>query len=264
MRLIVGGDSTIGKALSSGWKRRRILFKSSSRRPELVSNDRPFIDLNLREWNVIKEYEFEVAILCAAITSLEECNKNPKTTREVNVVRKKEMAKDLVDKDIHIIMISSNQVFDGEKPLREVSEPTNPKTEYGKQLEELEKYLISFPKTTILRLSKVVHPNLSILKEWKIKLEKGKKIYPFNDLTLSPIPLEIVVKNLEKIIVEKIFGVKQFSSETEITYEEFAYDFCKKIGANKELIYPISFKEKETNLEIYSNYNSLKTSEEFI
>ena len=74
----------------------------------------------------------------------------------------------------------------------------------------------------------------------------------------------IHIKNLEKIIVEKIFGVKQFSSKTEITYAEFAYDFCKKIGANKELIYPISFKEKETNLEIYSNYNSLKTSEEFI
>ena len=78
MRLIVGGDSAIGKALSSEWKRRRILFKSSSRRPDLVSNDRPFIDLNLREWNVIKEYEFEVAILCTAITSLEECNKNPR------------------------------------------------------------------------------------------------------------------------------------------------------------------------------------------
>ena len=60
MRLIVGGDSTIGKALSTEWKRRRILFKSSSRRPDLVSNDRPFIDLNLREWNVIKEYEFEI------------------------------------------------------------------------------------------------------------------------------------------------------------------------------------------------------------
>ena len=44
MNLIIGGDSTIGQALSDYWNEKRVPHNSSTRREEQVSENRPFVD----------------------------------------------------------------------------------------------------------------------------------------------------------------------------------------------------------------------------
>jgi len=262
MRIIIGGDSTIGRALSYSWKEKGISFQSSTRKPNLVNPQRPFIDLVSKDWKKIKENKFKVGVLCAAITSIEKCEKDPVFSKKVNVEGRKQIVNELIEKKTHIIMLSSNQVFDGSKKLVEAHEPTNPINEYGKQNAELEEYILNFPKTTVFRLTKVIHNNLSILKDWKEKLENGQEIFPFKDLTLAPISLKQVLQSIEKIISNKAYGIKQLSAENEISYEDFAYDFCKKVGIDTRLVSPINFKDKFKDSITPPEHCSLRTSDD--
>ena len=263
MRIIIGGDSTIGKALSFFWAEQGISFKSSTRKSNLVNQQRPLVDLILKEWKEIKENKFNVGVLCAAITSIEECEKNPDFSKQVNVEGRIGLINELIEKKTHIIILSSNQVFDGSRKLVEAHEPTNPVNEYGKQNAELEKYILNFPKTTVLRLTKVVHNNLPLFKEWKKKLENCQEIYPFKDLTIAPITLNQVVQSIEKIISNKIFGIKQLSAKKEISYEELAYDFCGEIGIDKRLVSPIHYEDKFKDSMNPPEHCSLRTSDDF-
>ncbi len=260
MRIIIGGDSTIGRALSYSWKEKGISFQSSTRKSNLVSPNRPLIDLGSKDWKDIKEYKFNVGVLCAAITSIDKCEEDPVLSKKVNVEGRKELVNELIDKKTHIIMLSSNQVFDGSKKLVEAHEPTNPINEYGKQNVELEEFILNFPKTTVFRLTKVIHNNLSILKDWKEKLESGQEIFPFKDLNLAPISLKQVLQSIEKIITNKAYGIRQLSAEKEISYEEFAYDFCRQLGIDTRLVSPINFKDKFKDSITPPEHCSLRTS----
>jgi len=260
MRIIIGGDSTIGRALSYSWKEKGISFQSSTRKSNLVNPNRPLIDLVSKDWKDIKEYKFNVGVLCAAITSIDKCEEDPVLSKKVNVEGRIELVNELIDKKTHIIMLSSNQVFDGSKKLVEAHEPTNPINEYGKQNVELEEFILNFPKTTVFRLTKVIHNNLSILKDWKEKLESGQEIFPFKDLNLAPISLKQVLQSIEKIITNKAYGIRQLSAEKEISYEEFAYDFCRQLGIDTRLVSPINFKDKFKDSITPPEHCSLRTS----
>ena len=84
MRLIIGGDSKIGEKISSNWDNQKLKFHSSTRRKELISKQRPFIDLSdLNHLNL--EFNYNAAIFCASQTSLSECESNPKESRGINV-----------------------------------------------------------------------------------------------------------------------------------------------------------------------------------
>ena len=262
MRIIIGGDSTIGRALSYSWKEKGISFQSSTRKPNLVNPQRPLIDLDSKEWKEIKENKFNIGVLCAGITSIDKCEKDPVFSKKVNLEGRKELVNELIEKKTHIIMLSSNQVFDGSKKLVEAQEPTSPISEYGKQNAELEEYILNFPKTTVFRLTKVIHNNLSILKDWKEKLESGQEIFPFKDLTLAPISLKQVMQSIEKIITNKAYGIKQLSAENEISYEQFAYDFCRQIGLDTRLVSPINFKDKFKGSTAPPEHSSLRTSDD--
>ena len=113
VNLVVGGDSQIGSALSDYWHENNIPFHATTRNKKMVSDNRLIINLNnIDTFQNLKIYKS--AIICAAITDIEECEKNPGRTRKVNVVGTVELVKQLSKKGTHVIFLSSNQVFDGQ------------------------------------------------------------------------------------------------------------------------------------------------------
>ena len=166
MVLIVGGDSAIGTALSKYWENRKILFHSSTRHKELQSDSRPVYDLaNTRTFKKLLDYDS--AVFCAAITDMLACEHKPKKTRSVNVSGTIDLIKKLSINKTHILLLSSNQVFDGKYPFQHCCTPRNPINEYGKQKAEVEEFIENIPNSCILRLTKVLHPDLRLLKNWK-------------------------------------------------------------------------------------------------
>ena len=251
--LVVGGDSQIGLALSDFWRENNIPFHASTRHKGTVSNNCPLIDLNNVE--TFKNLKYKSAIICAAITDIAECENNPNKTRKVNVEGTIKLVNQFSKKGIHIVFLSSNQVFDGEHPFQNSNAARNPITEYGRQKAETEIIIERLPHTCVLRLTKVIHPDLPILKNWEEKLSIGEKIYAFSDMTLSPISIEDVVTKIDNLVRNRSEGIFQLSGNFDISYYEFAQKFTKEHGFPKKLVIKNSWK----NILTYAppKFNSL-------
>ena len=235
MFLIVGGDSTIGVALSNYWTDNHIPFHASTRNPELVSDQQPFIDLS--DPHTFRQITgYESAVLCASVTDMATCENTPKETRAVNVSGTIKLIKKLNDNNTHILFLSTNQVFDGKKPHQKPDSPQKPINEYGRQKAEVEVFIKKILGVCILRLTKVVHPSLTLLREWEFSLSQGESIFAFNNMTLSPINIDDVVNKIDILVNQKATGIFQLSGNRDISFFEFARRFARDNGYSSNLI----------------------------
>lgn len=180
-------------------------------------------------------------VLCAAITSLEQCRANPAGTRLVNVTRTLALLERLAQHGAFVVFISSNLVFDGSKPRRRPEEPVCPRTEYGRQKAEAEAALLRLrDRVAIVRLTKVIHPDMPLMRGWIQSLREGKPISPFQDFVCSPITLDATVGVLAEIAAQQRAGIWQLSASADITYAEIARCLAKSGGFDSALVRPVS------------------------
>ncbi|MBT5399998.1 sugar nucleotide-binding protein [bacterium] len=234
--LIIGGDSLIGSALFEYWREdKTIQCYSSTRNNHLVSDSRPYIDLKKPELFKIDKH-YEVVILCASISSIVSCNLNKKQTRIINVDNTYSVSKKLSQLGAHIIFLSSNQVFDGTVPFKKNNDSKSPISEYGKQKVDTEELISGLKRFSILRLTKVMHPELSLLLKWKGILENGEKISAFKDMYFSPIDIKKVIGKIDFLTKKKLVGIYHCSGCEDISYYDFAIKYVEELGYSKELV----------------------------
>lgn len=252
MKLIVGGDSITGKALSAYWDKIGIAHHSSTRRKELLSEYRPYINLEEGRWpKNLKQYDS--AVLCAAIAGLSDCEGNPRTSRQINVVNTTKISFDLNNSSCYVLFLSSNQVFDGSLPFRKTDDLVSPINEYGKQKAETERNLSQIPNTTILRLTKIVYQEMGLIQNWKRDLTNGKTIFPFNDMTLSPVWLDDLTQAVSSLCIcePKKTGILHLSGDSDKSYYDFACELFANSLETPQKIIPSSYKNsKSVNVKI--------------
>lgn len=181
------------------------------------------------------------AVFCAAITSLEKCRQEPAATRLVNVTRSLLLAQRLAEAGAFLVFISSNLVFDGAKPWRGAAEAPCPVTEYGRQKAEAEAGLRQWgSQAAIVRLTKVFHPDLPVVRQWTAALEQGQVIKPFSDLLCSPITLLATVRAIVQVAESRQGGIWQLSGARDISYAKIARYVAAHRGFHQDRIQPVS------------------------
>lgn len=184
------------------------------------------------------------AVLCGAVTSGERCRLDPAATRHVNVHQTVRLAEQLAGQGAFVVFLSSNAVFDGSKPLCNPDEPVSPMTEYGRQKAEAEKELGKLgERCAIVRLTKVFHGSMALIRNWMADLRAQKAISPFFDYVCAPIPLESVVRAIDIVAEHKLAGIWQLSARTDVAYVEIARKLACLNKLDESLIRPISFRE---------------------
>lgn len=257
--LIIGGDGNIGYTLSLLLESAgKSVFKTTRKRGS-VSNKCFFLDLSedVINWSPCVNEKFSTVIFCAAITSLERCHREPEFSRNINVINTVRLARRFIKEGAFIIFLSSNEVFNGHIPYNKTSDPTNAVTEYGKQKAESERELLKFKsEVLIIRLTKVITNNTSLLVNWLHKLKNGEKIYPFSDMVMAPVSIEMVTSLIIRLLKKKQPGIIHLSATEDITYVYAAEYIALKLGLDTRLIKAISYREagltfasKNTTLE---------------
>jgi dTDP-4-dehydrorhamnose reductase len=243
LNLIVGGDSLIGSALADYWSEMNNLFHSSTRNKGKVSINRPLIDLSdIKTFRQLDKYSS--VVICAGITSVEECEKNPEKAAEINVNSTIDLIKKLSLSKTHIVFLSTNHVFDGQNQLERPDSVRNPITQYGRQKAKVEVFIEKQPNTSIIRLTKVIHQDLPLIKDWIIKLSNRDSIYAFKDMMLSPIKIEEVIKKINLIVQKRSKGIFQISGRKDISYYELAQQLAKENGYSPLMVKKDSWKNK--------------------
>lgn len=257
MYLIVGGDSTIGRALSNYWTKINIPHCTSTRRREQVNQTRPYVDLASKDWTDLKRGRYDAVVFCAAVTKLVECEDHPETTAKINVEATIALANFMGLRGSHLLLLSTNQVFDGSMPIRKVSDQVCPANEYGRQKVEAERLILQTPRSAVLRLTKVVHPDMLLLKQWEMRLKAGQPIEAFVDISIAPISLGDVVKRVDKLIRNRKIGIYHLSGKSEISYYSFARNYFRTIANAETLIKKLYSGSSQATLVSGNRYTML-------
>ena len=124
--LVVGSDSLIGGALIAHLLRAGERVVGTTRRHEAVDESHLFLDLSqdLAKWWC--PLPIAVAVVCAGVTSLDACRRDPVATAHINVQGVSALVKNLVARGSFVIYLGTNQVFDGSVPYRLPDDPVTP------------------------------------------------------------------------------------------------------------------------------------------
>ena len=241
----MGKGGMIGSYLHSSWSKKNIEFISTSKSLEAQENNVLFLDLRDENFQLPRGLRFKSVVVCAGITSVEQCESNAELAYLVNVKNTIAVLDELASRADYLVFLSSSRVFSGEIRQPSVSEPPIPKTIYGSTKLEVEKWLqATHPRFGILRLSKVLCEEDGLLRNWHKRVANNESFEAFSDMYINPTSLADVLSATEAMIDNQKKGLTHFSNSGSMSYYEYAVEWCTNHGYDKELVVSVKRPEK--------------------
>lgn len=242
--LLVGGDSQIAGVTASHLRARGYGVMATTRRRDAATADRPFLNLAAPANNWPIPEGIDAVCLCAAIARLSDCARDPLGSAQVNVAGTIALVDRLLAHDIPVLFLSTDKVFDGTRPHVPAATPHCPVSEYGRQKAMAEAALLERMaegrQVSILRLAKVVAPNMELLRRWIHCLSGGKSIRAFDDMVMAPMPEALVAATIARLLAEPISGIFQLTGPRDIAYSDVADHLARCVGADPALVKRVS------------------------
>ncbi len=248
----------IGAALADHFTGRGWQVQSTTRRRDQVDGDHPYLDLAAPQTQLPAA---DVVILAAAVARIGDCEAEPLATRQINVDGTLAVAKQLAGQGAHILLLSSDKVFDGSVPLRDRNDPVSPACEYGRQKADAEAGILALgDQGAVLRLSKVVEPGLELLAGWARDLAAGQGIKPFHDLYLAPVSVDLVMEVATHIAEARAGGIYHCTGGEDRSYVDLARILAMEAGFDPGLIQPGSCRTANMPAAARPRYTTLEMS----
>lgn len=240
MFLIVGGDSEIGAAAFGALKGQGHAAAATTRRRDLVSHDRPFLDLGTSLDGFEPPQGTTSACICAAVARLGDCAADPRASAHINVTQTLALVDQLLARGIYVLFLSTNRVFDGRVPHVLPDAPHSPVSEYGRQKARTESALNNHvargAPVGVLRLAKVVSAHTPLFQSWIADLQRGKTITAFGDMTIAPTEITFVCKAIGTLLGERASGIFQLTGPRDVSYADVGRFLAVKLGVNSSLV----------------------------
>lgn len=240
--LIIGIDGTIGRALGDALAADGGTVYGTTRRdgPAIGSSQRLRLDLAAPDAADTPLPQVDVAVFCAAMARFADCREQPDLAHRVNVAGPLALARRLVGAGSRVVLLSTSAVFDGSRPHRREDEAPCPTTAYGWLKAEAEAGFLGFgAAASVLRLTKVVTPDMPLLAGWMAALSAGRSVEAFADLRFCPLALEDVLDALLAVIRNgDDGGVRHVSGSSDVSYAEAARHLAHSRGADPRLVRP--------------------------
>lgn len=235
--IVLGADGQIGRALAKALQRRNAVVLSTTRRTTPHSSSRLRIDLADPDLHETALPEADVAYFCAAMTGFAACRRNRDLAHRVNVAAPSALARRLAAKGTRVVLLSTNAVFNLQTPQVPAATRPSPRTIYGALKAEAEALFAALgTAASILRLTKVLTPELALFTGWIDALCRGGQITAFSDMRVAPIALDDAVAALLAIADDGSGGIYQVSGAKDISYFEAACHLARGAGVAGERV----------------------------
>ncbi len=258
MILVVGSDGMVGAALMRCWASAGRPVLGTTRRQAADGDGRVKLDLaaGVDQWRC--PASVKVAVVCAGVTTLAECKRDPIRTAMINVEGVARLVEKLVLQGVFVVYLSTGQVFDGSIPACPPDNPVAPCTEYGRQKAEAEREVKRWgDAVAVVRFSKILGPGPSLLATWKEALKRGETIQPFSDVVMAPVPLSCALSILELVASRRRPGIWQVSGVSDVTYAEAAYLGARALGIEPTRVRPRPASDSGVELEFVATHATL-------
>ena len=176
----------------------------------------------------------------AAIARLAACHADPLGSAHINVTQTLAVIERMLARDIHVVFLSTNQVFDGRLPHVPPDALVCPVSEYGRQKActetALRGHLARGAPIAILRLAKVVSSDMRLIRGWAASLSAGRPVTGFHDMTMAPAPTDMVSAAVGALLADRAKGIYQLTGPFDVAYSEVARFIANRIGAAPYLV----------------------------
>jgi dTDP-4-dehydrorhamnose reductase len=240
--LVIGRDGRIARALIPALVRDGYeVIETTRRRTAPGDSSHPTLDLaEVARSGSVRLPACDVAFVCAALPSYAACRDHEATARAVNADAPATIARALREHEAQLVLLSTNAVFDGERPFRSSGDVPDGATAYGRSKADAEARVRAIdPSAAVLRLTRVFCTGEPLLVDWAEQLRADKAISAFADMVAAPVAIEHVVAALLAIARQRSAGILQLSARREVTYFEIARHIAARVGARAELVQPV-------------------------
>ena len=271
--VITGGSGLLGSNISKLSTSKFDVYSTYCKN-EVSMKDVHFFQCDLtKKENLIKIEQIgpNFIIHCAALTDVDYCEEYPNAAYKQNVLASINIAEAAKQTRSHLIFISTDSVFNGEKGNYKENDTSNPINIYGKTKLEAEKKILSiYPRSCIVRTNifgwnKIYKFSLA---EWMLyKLTNNKEMPGLNDIYFSPILVNHLVKILFELHEKKYEGIVHIAGSESCSKLDFAYKIAEVFNLDKNLIKPVSIHKlqlkaprgKNTSLNVSNAERILET-----
>lgn len=181
--------------------------------------------------SAIRDYSPDVVFHCAAYTAVDAAEDNKETATKINSDATKYIAEACKLEGSKLIYVSTDYVFDGNKPLNEtydVADITNPMSVYGKTKLMGEKNAFINPKTFVVRTSWVFGINGKNFVKTMLNLgQTRKELNVVSDQFGSPTYTVDLAKLLVDMSETDKYGFYHANNEGYCNWADFAEEIFK-------------------------------------
>jgi dTDP-4-dehydrorhamnose reductase len=179
----------------------------------------------------------DVAVICTAVTSIAKCEEDLDATAVVNLHAPVKLAEKLTRQGTMVLFLSTTGVFDFTQPYRRCDELPCPVTNYGRQKAEAEARILELEgKTVVLRLTKIIGPDMPLLNRWQTELASGQNITAYQDTTIAPITAVFASRVMHEIIGAGTEGIFHASGDDDLPYTVLAEQLVRAMAVGPERI----------------------------
>jgi len=175
---------------------------------------------------VFVSFNPDIIINCAAYTAVDACEDNIEIATKINTMGPKNLATVSREFDKKIIQISTDYVFDGQKPTPYIEEDkTCPQSVYGKTKADAEEFVRSInPKHFIVRTAWLYGDGKNFVKTMLGLSKSQDKLKVVNDQVGSPTSTYALVKGILKLIDSDKYGIYHATCSGSCSWYEFAVE----------------------------------------
>lgn len=235
--LVTGANGQLGKTIQE-------LYQNNTINLDFFFVSKHVLDITNQEQvnGFFNRHNFDYCINCAAYTNVEQAEKTPEIAYKINAEGVKNLANKCNEKNVVLIHISTDYVFDGEKESAYlISDQTNPINQYGKSKllgeQHVQNILTSYFIIRTSWLYSKKHGNnfyKTILNKAKIdntlSVTTEQKGCPTNTVNLSNFIIQLLREHIQG------FGILHFCDEKVMTW----YDFAESILQENNLSNKVS------------------------
>ncbi|AUP79395.1 dTDP-4-dehydrorhamnose reductase [Flavivirga eckloniae] len=227
--LVTGANGQLGKTIKE-------LYSDNEKGLDFVFVSKTELDITKAKElsSFFNNKNFDYCLNCAAYTNVEQAEKISKIAYEVNAEGVKNMAEICKKKDIILIHISTDYVFDGEKagPYT-IQDTPNPINEYGKSKLQGEKYINNILKKHFIIRTSWLYSKKYGHNFYRIILNKAKterELFVTDEQVGCPTETITLSKFIVDIIDSKNsnFGTHHFSDDESMTWYSFAEQILRE------------------------------------
>lgn len=179
-------------------------------------------------------------IICASVRQIDQCYREHRVTRQINVEKTIQLIEDMRELDILPVFLSTSYVFDGTTGNYTENDKHCPICEYGRQKAEVESYLSSHhPDIPVLRFDKIVGDNPDedhLFTEWHGWLKKGLPITCISGQIMSVTFVEDIAGAIMLACEKDLKGLYNTANPEFFSREELAELFLEIVGKQAEII----------------------------